>query len=129
MWFDKNAMTNVLSLANVVKNHHVEFDSNKDNAFIVHSTTCLTRFDKTMENLYVYKPKYMTGAIFLETVKDNKTFFTDRQVNRAKGARRLLHALGYPSVQDICNILKMNSIKNSPVMEEDLFLAEKIFGK
>ena len=101
VWFDKNAMMNVFSLANVVNDYHVEFDSSKDNAFIVHSTTGLMKFNKTMKNLYVYKPKYTIGTIFLETFEDNKTFFTNRQAMQAKEVKQLLHTLGYPSVQDI----------------------------
>jgi len=57
MWFYKNAMTNVFNLANVVTKYHMEFDSIKDNAFIVYSTTCVMRLNKTIENLYVYKLK------------------------------------------------------------------------
>ena len=72
--------------------------------------------------------KYNTGVCHVETVIENKKFYTDRQVSRAKKARDLLHSIGCPSVDDLKNIIKMNSIQNNPVTQEDVDLAEKIFG-
>jgi len=61
-------------------------------------------------------------------VEDNKSFFTDRQVSRAKRACELLHALGCPSIADLKRIIKLNSIKNCPVTTEDISLTEKKYG-
>jgi hypothetical protein len=41
----------------------------------------------------------------------------------------LSRALGCPSDEDLKKILKMNFIKDFPVIEEDVDLAENIFGK
>jgi hypothetical protein len=41
----------------------------------------------------------------------------------------LSRALGCPSDEDLKKILKMNFIKDCPVIGEDVELAEKIFGK
>ena len=61
-------------------------------------------------------------------VEDNKSFFTDHQVSRAKRAHKLMHALGCPSNANLKQIIKMNSIKNFPVTTEDIDLTEKVYG-
>jgi hypothetical protein len=65
---------------------------------------------------------------FLETVDENKKFYTKRQFKRAKRDRELLYSLGYPSINDMKAIIWMNAIKNNPVTTEDVDIAEKIFG-
>jgi len=61
----------------------------------------------------------------VQSVEDNKRFFTDCQVSQAKRARKLLHALGCPSIADLKWIMTMNSIKNCPFTTENIHLAEK----
>jgi hypothetical protein len=64
-------------------------------------------------------------AQFLETVDENKKFYTKRQFERAKQACELLYSLGYLSINDMKAIIWMNAIKNNPVTTEDV----NIFGK
>jgi hypothetical protein len=61
-------------------------------------------------------------------VEENKSFYTQRQFERAKRARDLYHALGTPSINDFKAMLRMNTITNNPVTTEDIKIAEKIFG-
>ena len=69
-----------------------------------------------------------TGVSLVQTVEENKKFYTPRQFDRAKKARELLHALGSPTVADLKKAIKIG-IKNSPVTFEDVIIAEKIFGQ
>jgi hypothetical protein len=64
----------------------------------------------------------------LETVDENKKFYTARQVERARRARQLFYSLGNPSINDMKAIIWMNTIKNNPVTMDDVDIAEKIFG-
>jgi hypothetical protein len=41
----------------------------------------------------------------LETVDENKKFYTKHQFERAKRARKLLYSLGYPSINDMKAII------------------------
>lgn len=56
VWFDKDTITNVFGLANMVKRHRVTIDSTKENAFIVHTPEGPIRFGITADNLYAYCP-------------------------------------------------------------------------
>ena len=64
----------------------------------------------------------------IQTVEENKTFYTERQFQRAKRARDLYLAIGTPSIKDFKAIIRMNAITNNPVTTEDIEIAEKIFG-
>ena len=43
-------------------------------------------------------------------------------------AQDLYHSLGTPSVEDFKAILRMNAIKDNPITNNDVIIAEKIFG-
>jgi hypothetical protein len=60
-------------------------------------------------------------------LEQNKQFHTPRQFKRAKRARGLCHSLGTPSLNEMQAILRMNTVKDNPVISEDVKLAEKIF--
>jgi hypothetical protein len=84
-------------------------------------------------NLYVFKPPTSTTATSnnaqpLNTVEENKTFYTQRQFERAMQARDLYHAMDTPSMNDFKAILCMNTIYKNPVTTEDIKIAETIFG-
>jgi hypothetical protein len=105
---------------------------NKENAFTIYLPDKRIKFTKTDQGLYVFKPKIRkTNRIesqFVNTIDKNKTFFTTQQVDKAKQARELYHALGTPSIQDFKAILCMNLIANNPVTTEDIEIAKEIFG-
>ena len=64
------------------------------------------------------------NAQIFNTVEENKTFYTERQFERAKQARDLFHALGTPSIHDFKAIIGMNTINNNPVTTDDIKIAE-----
>ena len=64
----------------------------------------------------------------VETVKDNKKPFTDRQVREAVRARRVYSMIGRPSTTDYKNMITGNLLKNCPVIVDDIRNTDKIFG-
>jgi hypothetical protein len=54
--------------------------------------------------------------------------FMERQVSREKLARTIYHEIGTPPINAFKAILKMNSVKNLPIIMEDIKLSEIIFG-
>ena len=51
-----------------------------------------------------------------------------RQIDRAKAAHKFLHAVGFPHINNLKNIITINRVKNCPITVDDINLAEKIFG-
>jgi hypothetical protein len=87
----------------------------------VHTDQGPLKFEKRSENLYCFQPKHLmnnVAAQLVQTVEENKSFYTDKQVEKAKKPD-----------YDLKTIIKMKSIKNCPVTVADVDLAEKIFGK
>jgi hypothetical protein len=62
------------------------------------------------------------------TVSENMEGFTKEEVEGAQKARKLYHAIGCPSVENMKHMLQMNMIKNCPVTTQDVVNAERIFG-
>jgi len=135
-WFNEDSMTNIFSLAEMTDKYRVTFDSEKENAFIVHMKDKEIRFKRLPNGLYALNPAENAGATntevkaqFVTTLEENKKFFTPREFERAKKARDLYHAVGPPSIPDFRAALRMNLIRNNPVTNTDITLAEKIFGE
>jgi hypothetical protein len=80
--------------------------------------------------LYVFKPPKTPQFehLLLNSVEENKSFYTEQQFERAKLARDLYHSLGTPSINDFKAMLRMNVINNNPVTTDDIKIAKKIFG-
>jgi hypothetical protein len=100
----------------------------------VHLPDKQVKFQWDPNGLYIYKPpdKSEPGinieAQFINTLEENKKFYTQRQFEQAKRAQELFHSLGTPSINDMKAIIRMNTIKNNPVTTEDVNIAKKIFG-
>jgi hypothetical protein len=78
VWFDKRAITNILSLANVSKQYRVTYDSGNSKDFIVHRDAAgLPDMHFRLHNLglHVYNPK-LEQLAFLNIVQDNMEGFT-----------------------------------------------------
>jgi hypothetical protein len=83
------------------------------------------------EGLYIYEvsDEYLKKQIHLiNTVKENRVGYTQRQFDQAKRARELYHVIRMPTIELFQMLIKMNAIKNCPVTTEDVSNDGKIFG-
>lgn len=86
-------------------------------------------------NLYVHKPKMgqstspqvsrssvsqSAAPLLLNTVKENKNYYTACQFERAKRVRDMYHAIRTPSMSNFKTIIWMNVIKNNPEQYQTL---------
>ena len=116
----------------MAKRHRITYNSNEEDAVTVHLPTQKIKFSKTQQGLYAFKPtikKVIKETTLVNTIEENKLFFTPRQFLRAKKARELYHALGTPSIKDFKSIITTNAIADNPVNTEDIELALQIFGE
>ena len=65
---------------------------------------------------------------FVDTVADRATGYTKRQQERALVAKNLYETIGFPSIEDFKNIIRMNGIKNCPVTVDDIKMCVDIHG-
>ena len=70
----------------------------------------------------------ITPYLLLQSVEDNKAFYTQREIKGAENARLLQEALGWPSDDYYKYIIKNNLITNTEVTLDDILRAEHIYG-
>ena len=104
VWYDPRAITNILSLFNVKKKHRVVYDSAKDDKFKVYLKGRVLEFIPSQNGLYYYDNS-KNDFCMLDTVEENQAFYTPREVERAKKARKLYQTIGTPSVKDFKALL------------------------
>ena len=151
VWYNPEAI-NIFSLAKMAEQHKVVYDSEQEDAFIVHIGDRQVKFKRTKNNLYVFVPSiykdHPNGIIdnktasskpktsfmqtnyqlYLSTIQENMKMCTPREVLQAKKARGLYQTLGTPSTHDFKAIVRSNTIKGCPVTLEHIEIAEQIFG-
>jgi len=66
---------------------------------------------------------------FVETTEENKSGCTPQEIKRAKAAREFYHKIGTPTLENVKRLMRANSIGNNPVTEQDMVVAEDIFGE
>jgi hypothetical protein len=131
VWFSTQATTNIIALCNLIDQYRVTYDSD-DLMFVVHRES---EFKPNMEfkmhtsGLHYYDPRKEHHMTFVNTVLENKTGFTKRQIKCAEIARNLYKTLSYPYMKDLKWVIRSNQIKYCPVTIQDIYVAMKIWGK
>jgi hypothetical protein len=133
VWYDKTAIANIFGLSELKKKHRVTYDSEKEDAFIVHMNNNTLKFECNPKGLYTYKVsdeylKKQSQSHLINTVKENRVGYTQRQFEQAKRARELYYIVGMPTIELFKTLIKMNAIKNCPLTTQDVNNAKKIFG-
>jgi hypothetical protein len=131
VWYDKTAIANIFGLSELKKKHRVTYDSEKEDAFIVHMNDDTLKFECNPEGLYTYKvtDEYLKKQSHLiNRVKENRVGYTQRQFEQAKRAQEPHHIVGTPTIESFKALITMNAIKNFPVTTEDVNNAKKNFG-
>eukprot|EP00934_Nitzschia_sp_Nitz4_P002894 Nitzschia sp. Nitz4//scaffold489_size5144//2753//5083//NITZ4_009231-RA/size5144-processed-gene-0.2-mRNA-1//1//CDS//3329552900//2884//frame0 len=131
VWYDPEAIANILSLRNVKTKYSVQFDSNQEGSFIVTKPDGETfHFTESQNGLY-YLDTTITQpdeTVLVNTVEDKRDSYTDADYSRAVIARKLLIKIGRPSIKDFKHIIQSRAIPNCPVTIRDVRMAEDIFG-
>jgi len=79
-------MVNVRSLVKIEDKYRITYDSSVEPAFIMHMRNGPLKFRRSAEGLYYYRPDLNNGSILVQTIEDNKSFYTDRQIAHARRA-------------------------------------------
>ena len=73
-------------------------------------------------------PKGTYETCLLNTVAENRSWFTPRQFSRSKLAIRIYAMMGHPSHKDFHNMVCSHTIKNCPLTIDDITGANTVFG-
>ena len=132
VWFNPRAIANVLSLKLVKEKYHVEYNSEKEDGFVVTKPTG-ERFNfiqsgSGLHFLDTSQESTTETTLVVNTVRDNKKNYTNNDYQRALRARELQIIMGRPSTGTFIAALKSNELMNCPVTPGDVEAAEHIFG-
>ena len=136
-WCHPNGTASIISQAHAVDHPDCEVDHVKaskkgakdDHCILTHVPTQTKRHFNRHGNHCIWYPskeEASPATQFVETVKENMSKFSQRQISGATKVRNLLKSLMLPSVKDLKKIIQFNLIKNNPCTLEDVRVAELI---
>ena len=127
VWYDETSITNIFSHAKMADQYCITYDNHDNNngdSFIVHLPTTKVMFKRLTNKLYVHKPlqtkqtskkahqvsrsDHMINMV--NTIEENKNFYSARQFDCAKRARDMYHAIGMPSTAAFKAVIRMNAV-------------------
>jgi hypothetical protein len=126
VYYHPDCVANILSFFDIAENHDVSYNR-RFNQF----TVCIddrSAIFKPFGKLYVWRFLNDQEHIYVNTVEDNKTKFTEREIKSAKKARDLRAKLGYPSTKDLKELLLSSQGASFEVTPQDLCNAIAIWG-
>ena len=145
VWFNANSLANILSLSLVAEHFRVTMDTYVDNSFVVHLNDSIKlKFSCHPNGLYycdtrnILKDDLHAAFSFfqkayrtcnLQTVKENKSKYSKREIRKADEARHLSRVLGHPEQSVLERMIKHNVLQNCTVTIQDVKRAEKIYGR
>jgi hypothetical protein len=56
VYYDPDQLANIFGLASAIKKYRVTYDSDKEDAFLMHTKDGIVKFERTPEGLYAFKP-------------------------------------------------------------------------
>lgn len=95
MYYSKDSIAKIFSLASMIKPYQVTYDSAAKKHFHC-SLQSPIQFTMTLDGLFAYKPP-RSDAILVNIVMENKFFFIKRWIQCATRATTLQQALEFPS--------------------------------
>ena len=129
VWFDRRAMTNIISYAKLAKHFWIQYDNKIENAFFLHRHDgTVLKFICSECGLYYHDMKNRERCL-IQTVKENEIGYAKRELDQAKLARKLYGMVGHPSIKDYKWMAQEGALLNCPVTPKDIGVAEKVYGK
>jgi hypothetical protein len=102
VWFSTQSITNITALCNLIDQYRITYESD-DLMFVVHrelESKSNVEFRMHESGLHYYNPRKEQHLTFVNTVSENKTGFTKRQIKCAELAQNLYKTLSYLSMKD-----------------------------
>lgn len=135
VWYNKDGMANILSLAEISESYRVTLDTEVENAMILHLYGGKTmKFERVDEGLYVFDAsdlssyKLMNAFTFLSTVDYNKQLYKARDVRKADEAIVLHRRTNHMAKDKFVRVIQQNLIRNCPLTVGDVRRSNKIYG-
>ena len=129
VWFHATGIANILSLALTKETHRIVYDSAADNIFYMYSQdgNRYREFRQSQRGLYYTDMKSSSVVLTINTVKENKTKFSNLDHRRAVKARKFQDIVNVPT-KELLRVIDNKLMPNCPVTRDDVKVANAIFG-
>ena len=129
VWYHEGVISNIISLAKIKNQLQVTYDSQTENIFVVHHCDSTTReFKESKTGLYYSGMSLTVMALVINTVANNKSKCSCRNIVKAKKAQNFQETIGNPSLWTLLTIVNKNILQDCPVTCSNICGAENIFG-
>ena len=129
VWFQDKAHANLFSLGRLRdRGYEIDYSTRMEDAFIVQTPRGTIKFERLWNNIYGLDPEEYEFGLFLETVEENESYYTQKEINDAKRARDFIIAAGFPSIRDAKLAVRSNLIVGCTIKPEDIDRAIDIWG-
>ena len=137
--YNSESIANILSLSDIpnLPGATLKMDTLVDRAINLYYNDVVYRFAKFVDGLYFHNPFGSTDNknndsiidySFAQTVAENKSFYTKRNLQGANTARTVQSQLGWPSTNHFKHSVSHNLINNCPITVDDITQANHIYG-
>ena len=147
-FYNKRTAANILAFHTLcaIKDAYMVYDSRQGDCFrLVYKNGREAQFQNLGDGLYKYvNPRdnknfnntnesatsdYKQKTVqFVQTVSDNESLMTSKEIERAKLALDLQEYLGWPSVDEFIKIVQRNEAKNININVDDIKRAVHLYG-
>jgi hypothetical protein len=131
VWYHPSDIANILSLAHMhKKGYHVTYKSQTNNVLTVHKpdgSNC-TFCQSPCSLFYMDMAPDDPSVSLLNTVAENRAFYTNRDYSHAVLDRQVQHIIGQTSTCAFLDILNWKLLPNCPVTHDNVLAAKHISG-
>jgi hypothetical protein len=99
IWLNEDVIANILLMSLAIKKFPVRYDSAAGDQFVVSKPDKDVIFAASISGRY-YHDTTNRAVVMVNTIKENREDFKDRELDRAKSGRRALGLVEYPSPHD-----------------------------
>lgn len=142
VWYNEGSLANILSMAAVRRICRITMDTQVEAAIYVHKANGqVIKFLESSNGLYYHDvrtfnqnepsppPHPSSHALaFMNTVAQNQSLYTRRQLLGADLAKRLYELVGRPSMATFIKMIQEHQLGNCPITVEDAQRAAIIYG-
>ena len=133
VWYHPDAIANILSQSRVEDHDDtlITYNSRSGDGIIVHDKDDqpMHHYQRCQKGLFYRDMSEQAGTTLMgvATVKRNESKFTNRDVLRAKQARKFQDLMGL-SLQGLLNEIDCGTVRNNPITRRAARMAESIYG-
>ena len=133
VWFDPSGRANIMSMDEVADIYRLTMDTDIERSINMHKTDgTMVKFKPLIARVYSHMLSIGTQGhdkfwTFIQTVQENKEYYSRRELQRADVARRFQNITMRPNTKFMADTI-IKHMPNCPITRRDIAIAEDVYG-